>query len=99
MSTAHADPLFRLDETDTREDPDPSPETLAIDQEERRAVQLLLQELPKRDREVVELRLAGLTGHEIAQTLNCSHDAVRAAHYRAIHRLRELFETRGTFER
>jgi RNA polymerase sigma-70 factor (ECF subfamily) len=92
-------PLFRLDEADTRADPDPSPETLAIDREQRNAMQLLLQTLPKRDCEVVELRLAGLTGHEIAQTLNCSREAVRAAHYRAIHRLRVLFETEGSFER
>ena len=92
-------PLFSLDEADIREDPDPSPETLAIDREQRDAVQTLLHELPKRDREVVELRLAGLTGHEIAQTLSCSHEAVRAAHYRAIHRLRELLATEGTFER
>ncbi len=62
-------------------------------------MRLLLCQLHKRDREVVELRLAGLTGAEIAQTLNCSHEAVRAAHYRAIHRLRELLETEGTFER
>jgi RNA polymerase sigma-70 factor (ECF subfamily) len=92
-------PLFPLNEAETREDPDPSPEILAIDREQRNAVRLLLQELPKRDREVVELRLAGLTGLEIAQTLNCSREAVRAAHYRAIHRLRELFETEGSVER
>lgn len=95
-------PLFSLDEADqvdTREDPDPSPETLAIDREQQNAVQLLLQELPKRDREVIELRLAGLSGREIAQTLNCSHEAVRAAHYRAIHRMRELLNTEGIFER
>jgi RNA polymerase sigma-70 factor (ECF subfamily) len=91
-------PLASLDEADMREDPDPSPETLAIDREQQNAVQLLLQVLPKRDREVIELRLAGLTGLEIAQTLSCSHEAVRAAHYRAIHRMRELLYTEGTFE-
>jgi RNA polymerase sigma-70 factor (ECF subfamily) len=91
-------PLFSLDEASTRADLDPSPEILAIARERRDAVQILLQQLPKRDREVIELRLAGLTGLEIAQTLSCSREAVRTAHYRAIHRLRELLNTEGTFE-
>lgn len=92
-------PHFHLEETDAREDPDPSPEALAIDREQRDAVQLLLQQLPKRDREVVELRLAGLTGLEIAQTLNCSREAVRTAHHRAIQRLRALLDNEGIVAR
>jgi RNA polymerase sigma-70 factor (ECF subfamily) len=92
-------PLFPLAESDTREDPDPSPEALAIDRERQEAMQLLLGQLPKRDREVVELRLAGLTGREIAQTLSCSREAVRAAQYRAMHRLRELMDMEGNGER
>jgi RNA polymerase sigma-70 factor (ECF subfamily) len=92
-------PLSSLDDVDVQQDPDPSPETLAIAGEQRDAMQLLLRQLPKRDREVVELRMAGLTGGEIAQALGCSRDAVRAAQYRAIHRLRELMETEGTGER
>jgi RNA polymerase sigma-70 factor (ECF subfamily) len=92
-------PLSSLDDVDVQQDPDPSPETLAIAGEQRDAMQRLLRQLPKRDREVVELRMAGLTGGEIAQALGCSRDAVRAAQYRAIHRLRELMETEGTGER
>jgi RNA polymerase sigma-70 factor (ECF subfamily) len=88
-----------LCDVDSREDPDPSPETLAIDREQRDAMQRLLRQLSKRDREVVELRLAGLTGREIAQTLDCSPDAVRAAQYRAMHRLRELWDKEGIGER
>lgn len=87
--------FFPLEWMDAREDPDPSPETLALDREQEDAMQLLLGRLPKRDREVVELRLAGLTGREIAQTLSCSSQAVRAAQYRAMHRLRELIEREG----
>jgi RNA polymerase sigma-70 factor (ECF subfamily) len=80
-----------LDDLPFQEDPDPSPEVQAIDHEQQDAIQLLLRQLPKRDRDVLELRLAGLTGSEIAQTLGCSREAVRAAQYRAVHRLRELF--------
>jgi RNA polymerase sigma-70 factor (ECF subfamily) len=90
--------LSPLDDALVREAPDPSPEALAIDQEQRDAMQVLLRQLTKRDREVVELRLAGLTGREIAQTLNCSREAVRAAQYRATHRLRELLMKEGNGE-
>jgi RNA polymerase sigma-70 factor (ECF subfamily) len=76
----------------------PLPDEQVIDREERNAVALVLGQLPKRDREVVELRLAGLTGQEIAQALRCSPDAVRAAHYRAVQRMRELLEGDGMVE-
>ena len=61
-------------------------------------VQQLLRQLPKRDREVVELRLAGCTGREIASILDCSPEAVRAAHYRAMQRMRELVQQEGILE-
>jgi RNA polymerase sigma-70 factor (ECF subfamily) len=79
-----------LDEALDREDPSASPESLAIESEGRQIVRLLLLRLPERDRQVVELRLAGLTGLEIAQALGISHGAVRSAHHRGIERLREL---------
>ena len=81
-----------------REDSGPSPEAVAIDWEEQDAVQRLLRQLPRRDREVVELRLSGLTGREIAQTLNCSREAVRAAHYRAMQRMRALVSEEGIID-
>lgn len=83
--------LHPLSDISFHEDPDPSPEFQAIDHEQQDAIQLLLMQLPKRDRDVLELRLAGLTGSEIAQTLQCSREAVRAAQYRAVRRLRELY--------
>ena len=88
-------PVFSLDETIDREDSNPSPEALALDGEQRDAVQQLLRQLPDRDRDVVELRLAGFSGEEIAQTLNCSREAVRAAHYRAMQRMRALVNAEG----
>ncbi len=89
---------FPLDETFDREDNGPSPETIAIDLEQRDTVQQLLRQLPTRDREVVELRLAGLTGAEIAQTLNCRREALRSAHYRAMQRIREFVTEEGVIE-
>lgn len=91
-------PWFPLDETFDREDTGPSPEAIAINREQRDTVQELLRQLPARDREVVELRLAGLTGGEIAQTLRCSQEAVRAAHYRAMQRMRALVNEEGRIE-
>lgn len=88
-------PHSSLDEAVIREDGGPSPEMVAIEHEQRDAMQQLLRRLSKRDREVVELRLAGLTGREIAQTLGCSGEAVRAAQYRAMRHLRELLNTEG----
>ncbi len=95
----HRRPHSSLDEADIHEAAGPSPETLAIDHEERDAMQKLLRQLSKRDREVVELRLAGLTGREIAQALGCSGEAVRAAQYRAMRDLRKLLNTEGSLER
>jgi DNA-directed RNA polymerase specialized sigma24 family protein len=51
----------------------------------------LLRRLPSDDqRRVCELRLAGLTGQEIAAVLGKRHDAVRQLQSRAIERLRQL---------
>ena len=84
-----------LDDLYQQHDPGDSPESVAIGAESRGAVRMLLEQLPKRDREVVELRLAGLSGLEIAQTLGCSHAAVRVAHHRALERMRALMDASG----
>ena len=46
--------------------------------------------LPEEQRRVVELRLAGLTGPEVAAALGRSHDSVRTTQRRALARLRTL---------
>ncbi len=50
----------------------------------------LLDHLPTSQRRVVELRLAGLTGREVADVLGCSLAAVKIAQVRAYRRLRGL---------
>ena len=67
-----------------------SPEELAIAADERRSVRALLARLPEHQRRVVELRLAGLTGAEIARILGRSPANVDVTQYRAVTRLRVL---------
>lgn len=74
---------------------DASPEQVALHQERSSEIYTLLRGLPERERQVVELRLAGLSGQEIADVLGCSHPAVRAAHHRAIEHLRMAFANRS----
>jgi RNA polymerase sigma-70 factor (ECF subfamily) len=73
-------------------DPGPRFEDLAEDAERRRSVRLALSQLPEEQRRVVELRLAGLTGPEVARALGRSHDSVRTTQRRALARLRTLLD-------
>ncbi len=74
--------------------PDPapsrSPEMQALADEDSRTIRCLLQHLPPDQRELLELRLSGLTDIEIARALGRSHGAVRTSQYRAIARLRAV---------
>lgn len=67
-----------------------SPEALAVANDERGALMAALTRLPPDQRRVVELRLAGLSGPEIAETLGRSHAAVKMLQVRALDRLQEL---------
>jgi RNA polymerase sigma-70 factor (ECF subfamily) len=71
-------------------DPAATPDELASLAEERRALRVALEQLPADQQRVIELRLAGLTGPEIAETLDRSHGAVKMLQLRAVTRLREL---------
>jgi RNA polymerase sigma-70 factor (ECF subfamily) len=68
----------------------PGPEHLALQADLREAFQCAMQDLTGGQREVVELRLAGLTGPEIASVLNMKIAAVKSIQFRAYTRLREL---------
>jgi RNA polymerase sigma-70 factor (ECF subfamily) len=69
-------------------DPAASPEAMAIDSAERRALRDALARLPDDQRRAIELRIAGLTGREIAAELGRSHEAVKMLQQRALVRLR-----------
>lgn len=70
-----------------------SPEAQALATDDARTIQGLLALLPSDQRDLLELRLAGLTDAEIARALGRSHGAVRTSQYRAIARLRALVGT------
>ena len=78
--------------------PGESPEALALVQEERRCLIRALADLPPDQRRVIELRLAGLTGPEIAAVLSRSHGAVKMLQLRAFDQLRQMLQ-RGAEER
>jgi RNA polymerase sigma-70 factor (ECF subfamily) len=71
------------------------PDELAIGRDTDRAVREALTHLPERQRRVVELRLAGLTGPEIATALDTTHQAVKSAQFRAYQTLRETLTALG----
>jgi RNA polymerase sigma-70 factor (ECF subfamily) len=83
-------PNVPLDDLADRPAADPTPEESVLIGEERRSVRTLLAHLTPDQRRVIELRLAGLNGAEIARVLGRSTNAVDVAQYRAMRRLRDL---------
>jgi RNA polymerase sigma-70 factor (ECF subfamily) len=73
-------------------EPGPTPEDHAIRNDDARRVRSLLAQLPERHRAIVELRLAGLSGAEIAATLGMTESAVKSAQFRAYGTLRTMLE-------
>ena len=84
------DSLARLEESIGRGDPTPGPEEMALRAAASQEVRALLGQLPRDQRHVVELRLAGLTNQEIAESLGRSVAATKMLQLRAITRLRSL---------
>jgi RNA polymerase sigma-70 factor (ECF subfamily) len=79
-----------LDDADESVDPERSPEDQALSAEAKRTLAAMLREIPEDQRLVIELRLADLTGSEIAESMNRSVAAVKMLQHRAMKRLREL---------
>ena len=78
-------------------DPAPSPEEVALRADAARQVRAVLIQLPQDQRQVVELRLAGLTNREMAAILGRSVPAIKMLQARALIRLRSLLDAmRGT---
>lgn len=86
-------PMAPLAEAPERPDPAGSPEDAALAAEEREQLLALLDGLTTGQREVVALRLGGLSGPEIADALGMSHSAVKVAQFRAFARLRSRLAT------
>ena len=69
-------------------DANPRPEDVAMHAAEVDSIRSLLSELTLDQREMLELRLSGLDGQEIATVMNLSADAVKMLQFRAMQRLR-----------
>lgn len=80
-------------------EPEASPEELVLASESAERVTKLLANLSADQRRVLELRVAGLTGREIAGVLGRSHGSVRMIQVRAAARLRELYHQDDTERR
>jgi RNA polymerase sigma-70 factor (ECF subfamily) len=74
----------------------PGPEEVSIHNAEMTRIRTLLAQLTPDQRQIVELRLAGLTDAEIAQVLGKSHGSIRTTQYRALQRLRDLVAQQTT---
>jgi RNA polymerase sigma-70 factor (ECF subfamily) len=88
----------RLDNAAELPAPGLSPEDHAIVIEQGRSLHAALEELPARERQVLELRHAGLTGTETGKVLGCQTGAVGVAQFRAIRKLRALLQADGSLE-
>jgi RNA polymerase sigma-70 factor (ECF subfamily) len=84
------DPVEPLEHAGDLLDAGPTPEEIAFAAEERDELARALRQLPDAQRRVIELRLAGLTGPEIARVLDRSHAAVKMLQLRALDRLHEV---------
>lgn len=73
----------------------PSPEDHAIAGEQRDIVRGLLAQLSDDQRQLVELRLAGLSGAEMQQVMGRSQSWVYTNQHRAMRRLRDLMVAQG----
>ena len=81
-------PQDPLPEAGAVADPARSPEEEAVLGDAQRRLAAILANLPPREREVIELRLADLTTAEIARVLASNEQSVRTAQTRAIAKLR-----------
>jgi RNA polymerase sigma-70 factor (ECF subfamily) len=77
-------------EADAVRDPDQTPEMVAISKDDAHAVREALAHLSGNQRQVIELRLAGLKSGEIAQILGRSESAIKMLQYRAMQHLRQV---------
>jgi RNA polymerase sigma factor (sigma-70 family) len=89
-------PLRLVDERELAlVDGDPGPEEVAVHRSEVEELRRVLDALPERQREIVELRLAGLTTNEIAAAMEMTVAGVKSAQTRAYSRIRELMTHRA----
>lgn len=79
-----------------RADPQPGPLELTEIREAREQFHAILDQLSDNQRDIIRLRLRGLTGQEIADELGMGIAAVKSAQYRAFDRIRSLMKPAAT---
>jgi RNA polymerase sigma-70 factor (ECF subfamily) len=79
----------------TFEDPDTGLDDRVVALDQRDTLLKAVRQLPPDQQQAIHLRLASLTGAEIAEAMGRSHVAVRALQHRAIKRLRILLQPIG----
>lgn len=91
----YRDRRHRMEPLDTApevEDPSESPEETAIRVDDERRLQEAKENcLNQKERELLDLRLQGLSGQDIAKALGRGHSAIRTAQHRLIEKLRYCF--------
>lgn len=92
LSLDHEATVLWLNSTAHLTDPGAIPDELAIGADVARRVRSMLERLPYRQRQIVELRLAGLSGQEIAEAMEMTLPAVKSAQARAYATLRDLLQ-------
>ncbi len=85
-----------LDAADQVADNSQTPEEHILRHDEEATLRCAMSHLNDDQRQVIELRLAGLKGAEIATVLERSHNAVKMLQHRALHRLRIELTTSPT---
>jgi len=90
-------PRVDLAEVGELVEPASGPVEIMIERDQRRALRDAMAKLTAEQREVVELRLAGLTGQQIADVLGVTLAAVKSSQFRAYTRLRALLADEHIF--
>jgi RNA polymerase sigma-70 factor (ECF subfamily) len=85
-------PLVELEHAELVKDPAMSPEDSALQRDDQQRLWRALDQLTDEQREVLELRLAGLTGQQIADSTRRSLSATKSIQFRALSRLRTVLE-------
>jgi RNA polymerase sigma-70 factor (ECF subfamily) len=90
-------PQVDLDDAGWVPDTATGPSERAILSDQQRALFAAIRQLTPEQRHVVELRLAGLSGVEVAEVLEMSLSAVKSCQFRAYTRLRRLLTDENSF--
>ncbi len=85
-------PQVELEHAELVRDPAMSPEDTVLQRDDQERLWRALDQLSTEQREVLELRLAGLTGREIADATRRSLSATKSLQFRALSRLRTVLE-------